>query len=144
MHGHQPRHCYANFWLKVSCALFLLLLTGCSSMFNGANASSTPLTTPTPTRHALIYVSGSSRSDGSVANPLAIQLAQIQSIMAGMTLDQKLAQLIIVEYLGNTYEPTLQYMIQQGVGGFLYQASNTTLTRPTIPSIAWRLFRARL
>ena len=48
-----------------------------------------------------------------------------------MTLDQKLAQLIIVEYLGNSYAPTLQYMVaQQGVGGFLYQASNHNFAPP--------------
>jgi len=52
--------------------------------------------------------------------------------MAGMTLDQKLGQLIIVEYLGNSYTGTgLQYMIaNQYVGGFLYQESNHNFTSP--------------
>ena len=130
MHGRQARHRYATFWLKVSCALFLLSLTGCSSILNGADASHTPLTTPTTARRAPVYVLEDSRSDGSVENPLAIQLAEIQGIMAGMTLDQKLAQLIIVEYLGNSYAPALQNMIQQGVGGFLYQASNHNFNPP--------------
>ncbi|HEY6541609.1 MAG TPA: glycoside hydrolase family 3 N-terminal domain-containing protein, partial [Ktedonobacteraceae bacterium] len=131
---------YLTFWMKVNCALFLIFLTGCSSIFNGVNASNTHLATPTltPTRRSLIYVSGN-RSDGNVENPLAIQLAKIQSIMAGMTLDQKLAQLLIVEYLGNSYAPTLQYMIvQQGVGGFLYQASNRNFNPPdnTVANVA--------
>jgi beta-N-acetylhexosaminidase len=52
--------------------------------------------------------------------------------MAGMTLDQKLGQLIIVEYLGNSYTGTgLQYMIaNQYVGGFLYQESNHNFASP--------------
>src|SRR5258708_30444053 len=52
--------------------------------------------------------------------------------MAGMTLDQKLGQLFIVEYIGNNYTGTdLQYMIaQQYVGGFLYQEINQNFTPP--------------
>jgi beta-N-acetylhexosaminidase len=52
--------------------------------------------------------------------------------MAGMTLDQKLGQLLIVEYIGNSYAGTeLQYMIaKQYVGGFLYQESNHNFKPP--------------
>jgi beta-N-acetylhexosaminidase len=124
------RNFYARYWMKMSCALFLIFLTGCSGIFGGVDASSTHLIAPTPTRLLPTYVPGS-RTDGGVDNPLVKQQAKIQSIMAGMTLDQKLAQLIIVEYLGNSYAPTLQYMIaQQGVGGFLYQASNRNFNPP--------------
>lgn len=130
MHIHQPRNLYATFGLKFSCLLLLIFLTGCSSVFSGVGASSTHMTSPTPTRPLPTYVAGS-RLDGVVENPQVMQLAKIQSIMAGMTLDQKLAQLIIVEYLGNSYAPMLQYMIaQQGVGGFLYQASNHNFNPP--------------
>ncbi len=116
--------------MKISCLLFLFFLTGCSGIFSGVSASNTPLVSPTPTRLLPTYVPGS-RPDGSVENPLVFQLAKIQRIMSGMTLDQKIAQLIIVEYLGNSYAPTLQYMIaQQGVGGFLYQASNHNFNPP--------------
>ncbi len=124
------RYLYARYWMKTSCALFLIFLTGCSSIFDGVDASSIHLTSPTPSRPLPTSVPGS-RSDGEVDNPLVMQMAKIQSIMAGMTLDQKLAQLIIVEYLGNSYAPELQYMIaQQGVGGFLYQASNRNFNPP--------------
>ena len=53
-------------------------------------------------------------------------------MMAEMTLDQKLGQLLIVEYLGNSYTGTeLQYMIaKQYVGGFLYQESNHNFDPP--------------
>src|SRR5579859_8249790 len=138
MHGHRPRNLFTTLWMKVGCTLFLIFLTGCSSIFNGVDASNTHLATPTPARRSMTYVSGN-RSDGNVENPLAIQMAKIQSIMAGMTLDQKLAQLLIVEYLGNSYAPTLQYMItQQDVGGFLYQAINRNFNPPenTIENVA--------
>src|SRR5579872_505395 len=138
MHGHRF-HMLSSMWMvKVSCALFLIFLTGCSSTFNGVAASNTPSTTPTSPRHPMVFVSGD-RPDGNAENPLALQLAKIQSIMADMTLDQKLAQLIIVEYLGNSYAPTLQDMIaQQDVGGFLYQAINRNFNPPdnTIDSVA--------
>src|SRR5690242_17774640 len=98
MHSHQLHRRSSMNWMKVGCALFLLFLTGCASIFNGADASHTPPATSTPTRLATVYVSAY-RPDGNVENPLALQLAKIQNIMAGMTLDQKLAQLLIVEYL---------------------------------------------
>jgi len=52
--------------------------------------------------------------------------------MAGMSLDQKLGQLIMLEYLGNSYEGSgLQYMIaKQFVGGFMYQESNHNFDAP--------------
>ena len=140
MHSRQPHMLFSMGWMKVSCVLFLLFLTGCSSIFNGVDAANTPLPTLTPSQagHSMIFVSGN-RPDGNAENPLALQLAKIQSIMAGMTLDQKLAQLLIVEYLGNSYAPTLQYMIaQQDVGGFLYQAINRNFNPPdnTIENVA--------
>jgi beta-N-acetylhexosaminidase len=59
------------------------------------------------------------------------ELAKIQKIMASMTLDQKLGQLIVVEYIGNSYQNGLQYMIsQQFVGGFMYQESNHNFDAP--------------
>jgi len=70
--------------------------------------------------------------DGEAESPLRVQLAKVRQIMAGMTLDQKLGQLIIVEYLGNSYTGTgLQYMIaKQFVGGFLYQESDHNFDPP--------------
>src|ERR1700737_3370285 len=96
MYVRQRRNLYVAYWMKMSCALFLIFLTGCSSIFSGVDASNIHLTTRTPTGPLPTYVPGS-RPDGEVDNPSVIQLAKIQSIMAGMTLDQKLAQLIIVE-----------------------------------------------
>ena len=48
-----------------------------------------------------------------------------------MTLEQKLGQLIVVEYLGHSYQDGLQYMIsQQFVGGYMYQESNHNFDPP--------------
>ncbi|WP_052889156.1 glycoside hydrolase family 3 protein [Thermogemmatispora carboxidivorans] len=49
-----------------------------------------------------------------------------------MTLDQKLGQLIIVEYLGHDYQGSgLQEMVRdQYVGGFMYQESNHNFDAP--------------
>jgi len=60
------------------------------------------------------------------------QLAKAQKIMAGMSLDQKLGQLIVVDYVGNSYHDSgLQYMItQQFVGGFIYQPANHNFDPP--------------
>ena len=60
------------------------------------------------------------------------QLGKAQQMMQGMSLDQKLGQLLIVEYLGTSYTASgLQEMIQQQyVGGFMYQASNHNFDAP--------------
>jgi beta-N-acetylhexosaminidase len=52
--------------------------------------------------------------------------------MSGMTLEQRLGQLIIVEYFGTDYQASgLQTMIeQQFVGGFMYQESNHNFEPP--------------
>jgi beta-N-acetylhexosaminidase len=48
-----------------------------------------------------------------------------------MSLEQKLGQLIVVEYLGTSYQNALQYMIsQQFVGGYMYQESNHNFDPP--------------
>jgi beta-N-acetylhexosaminidase len=107
----------------------LLFLSSCSSLL-GSVGSAAPTrvlskSSPSPTL-------ARARTDSAAESPLKAQLAKVQQIMAGMTLDQKLGQLIIVEYLGNSYTGTgLQYMIaNQYVGGFLYQESNHNFASP--------------
>ena len=68
------------------------------------------------------------------ADPLLqMRLSKVQQIMNGMTLDQKLGQLIIVEYFGSDYANTaLQYMVsKQYVGGYLYQEVNGNFKSPS-------------
>lgn len=83
---------------------------------------------PTATPHSALPKIDSNGTEAI----LRVKLAKVQQIMAGMSLEQKLGQLIVVEYLGNNYQSSgLQYMIsQQLVGGFLYQASNHNFDAP--------------
>jgi beta-N-acetylhexosaminidase len=64
--------------------------------------------------------------------PLRARLTKARQILQSMSLDQKLGQLIIVEYLGTDYQASgLQQMIaQQFVGGFLYQTVNHNFDPP--------------
>jgi len=109
----------------------LLFLSSCSNPLSGNVSSGAQQTTPTLPK-ATPALSPIARMDGEAESPLKAQLAKVRQIMAGMTLDQKLGQLIIVEYLGNNYTGTgLQYMIaNQFVGGFLYQESNHNFDPP--------------
>jgi beta-N-acetylhexosaminidase len=117
----------SSFSMLICC--ILLFLSSCSSLLGSVGSAaptrvlSKPSPSPTPAR---------ARIDSAAESPLKAQLAKVQQIMAGMTLDQKLGQLIIVEYLGNSYAGTgLQYMIaNQYVGGFLYQESNHNFASP--------------
>ena len=110
----------------------LLFFSSCANPLSVFDAP--PVNHPTSTLpKALITASPSGiRTDNNIESPLKVQLAKVQQMMAGMTLDQKLGQLLIVEYLGNSYTGTeLQYMIaKQYVGGFLYQESNHNFDPP--------------
>ncbi|WP_165423879.1 glycoside hydrolase family 3 protein [Ktedonosporobacter rubrisoli] len=65
-------------------------------------------------------------------DPQQKRLRAAQQIIQSMTFEQKLGQLIIVEYLGTDYADSgLQTMIQrQSVGGFMYQAANHNFDPP--------------
>ena len=73
---------------------------------------------------------------GATLSPAAVllqkQQRKVRQIMQGMSLDQKLGQLIVVEYIGTDYAATgLQEMVaQQFVGGFMYQESNHNFDAP--------------
>ena len=117
--------------LMVALCCMLLFLSSCSDPLSGIVSSGVQQLTPTPPK-VTPAVSPIARPDGDAESPLRAQLAKVRQIMAGMTLDQKLGQLIIVEYLGNNYTGTgLQYMIaKQFVGGFLYQESDHNFDPP--------------
>ncbi|HET7639541.1 MAG TPA: glycoside hydrolase family 3 N-terminal domain-containing protein, partial [Ktedonobacteraceae bacterium] len=118
--------------ITIMMCCILLFFSSCSNPFNGVVSADVqqPTTTlpkasatPSPTR---------AKTDSNIESPLEAQLAKVRRIMASMTIDQKLGQLIIVEYIGNSYTGTaLQYMIaKQYVGGFLYQESNHNFAPP--------------
>lgn len=112
----------------------LVFLSSCASPMGDAasttvptvaQAQFTPVSTPLPT---------------ATPDPLQAQKARVVQIMSGMSLEQKLGQLIVVEYLGNNYEDSgLKYMVtQQYVGGVLYQYVNHNFDAPdnTIANVA--------
>src|SRR5258708_13908164 len=114
-------------------AFFIIVLfSGCtnplSDTINNVPVSTTLHSTPTP-----IPVPPKADINGIPTEALLrAQLAKVHKIMQGMSLDQKLGQLIEVEYLGKSYQGTgLKYMIaQQYVGGFMYQESNHNFDAP--------------
>jgi beta-N-acetylhexosaminidase len=105
---------------------FLLFLSGCANSSASAN-SLAPRTEPRLIRGIL---------PTPTLSPSEIlaqrQQRKAQQIMQGMSLEQKLGQLIIVEYIGTDYAATgLQQMVaQQFVGGFMYQESNHNFDAP--------------
>lgn len=119
-----------NHFLMLLYTLACLFLTGCASLLTGMDANSSQDTPAV--RRPTATISLHPRSDMGFEGPLEAQLAKVRQIMAGMTLDQKLGQLIIVEYLGNSYTGTdLHEMVaNQYVGGFLYQAVNHNFEPP--------------
>jgi beta-N-acetylhexosaminidase len=110
----------------------LLTLSSCAEL--GIDTSSV---SPTPTKQTTPWATvfpAQPKLDSNSVKTEAISrhyLEKIQQMMASMSLDQKLGQLIVVEYLGNNYQNGLQYMIsQQFVGGFMYQESNHNFDSP--------------
>ena len=117
--------------LAVLC-LFLVLLSACTAPFVGQGPAATPTSrliapTSTPTLTPTLTA-------------LQAAEARVLHIMAGMSLQQKLGQLIVAEFVNSNYQSSgLQQMItQQYVGGFLYQYSNGNFNPPenTVASVA--------
>ncbi len=130
----QNRH-FANtlsLFFTISLLCMTLFLSGCSDLLAYTNMAPTATSTsskPSPTAKP-VSVKSDNRGIPTEAFTRA-ELAKVQDIMAGMSLDQKLGQLILVEYLGTNYQNALQYMIsQQFVGGFMYQQSNRNFNPP--------------
>jgi len=121
-----------NIILMLMLCNILLFFSSCSNPLTGFDSATIVHPTPTLSKTTITPSPTGIRTDSNVESPLKVQLAKVQQIMAGMTLDQKLGQLLIVEYLGNSYAGTeLQYMIaKQYVGGFLYQESNHNFEPP--------------
>jgi beta-N-acetylhexosaminidase len=120
----------------VACCIPLLLSGSAGPAFGHVSA---PSPRRTHTTSSIIVQPTLPNTDDSTPQVSAARLRTVQRIMEGMSLDQKLGQLLIVEYLGNSYQGSgLQYMIkQQFVGGFMYQESNNNFDAPdnTVHSI---------
>ncbi len=120
------------------CCSLILLLSSCrrpgTVLYGGMTPGSSPTQTPgsSPTVLPQTATPTPGTPVDAISATLQEQTARIQQIMQGMSLDQKLGQLILVEYLGNSYQGSgLQEMItQQDVGGFMYQESNHNFAAP--------------
>lgn len=113
---------YTGFIFLMS--FLLVFLSACSNPSRATTPAATPIVPrPQPT-----------------PDPAVTQKAIVLHLMAGMSLDQKLGQLIVVEYSGNNYQDSgLQYMVtQQHIGGILYQEVNHNFDPPdnTIDGLA--------
>lgn len=129
---HQLAHKY-HVYVSVLMCCMLIFLASCSGLTTDTSSTPPPTHTSSPEE-----MPGTPKADGTGTGiphteaATRAQLAKIQHILSGMTLDQKLGQLIIVEYLGNNYASSgLQQMIaQQYVGGYMYQQSNHNFDAP--------------
>lgn len=117
-------------WIKIIPVMgwLLVFLTACS----GPLSQIMPVT-PTGTPAQTVPTTVLSPTPTPTPDPLQAAKARVLQIMSGMSLAQKLGQLIVVEYIGNDYagKSGLQYMItQQHVGGVLYQTVNGNFAAP--------------
>jgi beta-N-acetylhexosaminidase len=128
---------YTRFIFVACCTA--LLLSGSTGPAFGHTSAPAPRRTHTVSSVIVQPAQSATSTNDSVPQASMTQLRTVQRIMEGMSLDQKLGQLLIVEYLGNSYQDSgLQYMIkQQFVGGFMYQESNNNFDAPdnTVSSI---------
>ncbi len=106
-------------------SFLLAFLVACSNPLSN-NAPTSPSATLTQSVPTLVPTLTLTQ------DPLQAVKTKVLQIMAKMSLEQKLGQLIAVEYLGNNYQGTgLQYMVkQQYVGGVLYQTVNHNFEPP--------------
>ncbi len=120
-----------RFVLMLCCMLFFL--ASCADATNTSTSSGT--TTPKDSSNVSTSPAHTkSDSNGiSTDEKLRTQLTKVDQIMKGMTLDEKLGQLIMVEFFGSDYANTeLPYMVgQQHVGGYLYQDVNGNFHAPS-------------
>src|SRR5690242_3868543 len=119
LHTFSRKRRSLYFSLSLLCCL-VVLISGCASsatlsVSSDGHAHTSSVSVPIPT----------ATSD---ATALALQKAQdrVQTLLKGMSTDDKLAQMIMVEFIGSDYAGSgLQQMVaQQHVGGFLYQEVN--------------------
>src|ERR1700694_6061418 len=90
-------------YIAALCCL-LLILSGCASLFSGVSGNGST-TAPVVTVTGLTAVTGASSPTPASDSDLASKLVQ------GMTLDEKLGQMVIVEFYGSTLNADLIHMI---------------------------------
>lgn len=120
----RGQHRFTAFLFLLS--LLLMLLSACTSPLGAATSVNVPKVVSTVTQATAMP------QPTATPDPLQAAKASVVQLLSGMSLEQKLGQLIVVEYLGNNYQASgLQYMVaQQHVGGVLYQYVNNNFNAP--------------
>ncbi|GAC1390709.1 MAG: beta-N-acetylhexosaminidase [Ktedonobacteraceae bacterium] len=113
-----------RFVITLCCVM--LFLSSCADT-TGATPSSAATSVSTSPAHPKSDMNGIETEE-----TLRAQITKVDQIMQGMSLDEKLGQLLMVEFFGSGYQNTeLPYMVsQQHVGGFLYQRVNGNFYAP--------------
>jgi len=128
--GSRPVAGGKGYAMLLLLSVLLLFLTSCSNPLDAGTAAA--INPNTPVAFQPTATAAPSLVPTSTPDSLQAAKARVMQIMAGMSLDQKLGQLIVVEYLGNSYQGSgLQYMVaQQYIGGILYQYVNHNFSAP--------------
>ena len=106
----------------------VLILSGCVSLFSGVGSSPEPTVVAVwPTLTATPSPTATTLTDADLA----------RSIVQNMTLDEKLGQMVIVEFYGSTLNGDLQHMIQDNhISGVLIENKNgNAQTRTQLTSL---------
>src|SRR6266567_7954757 len=120
----KPGIALSKFVTSVSC--FLLILSGCSLLPENSNGPHlSPIASASPTGSHIINLSPLPTRGSLTDSDLAMKIVQ------NMSLDQKLGQMVIVEFYGSTVNTDLNQMIQGNrVSGVLIENKNgNTQTR---------------
>ncbi|MFL5658191.1 MAG: glycoside hydrolase family 3 N-terminal domain-containing protein [Ktedonobacteraceae bacterium] len=120
----------SKFITVVSC--LLLILSGCSLLpDNSSGQHLSPIATASPTGSHIVGLSPLPTTGPLTDSELAMRIVQ------NMTLDQKLGQMVIVEFYGSTLNTDLNQMIQGNqVSGVLIENSNGNVqTRSQLVSL---------
>ncbi len=127
-----PSHSVMSFshrFVILLCFCMLFFLTSCADAtgITSSSTSSGSTNVTTSPAHSKSDINGIETEE-----TLRARLTKVDSIMQGMSLDEKLGQLLMVEFFGSDYQSTeLPYMVsQQYVGGFLYQPVNGNFHAP--------------
>lgn len=114
----KPGILLSTFIALVSC--LLLILSGCSLLPDNSNSPYlSPITSPSPGSSHIINLTPLPTRGPLTDSDLAMKIVQ------NMSLDQKLGQMVIVEFYGSTLNTDLNQMIQGNrVGGVLIENGN--------------------
>ncbi|GCE28167.1 glycoside hydrolase family 3 [Dictyobacter alpinus] len=110
--------------------LYSLFLLGCICLLSGCSLlSSSDSTSTSNSNSSITKPENTSITPTPTPDPMK---SRAQALLSKMSLNDKFAQMIVVEYLGSSYADSgLQQMVaQQHVGGFLYQESDGNFKWP--------------